>query len=108
LTPQPGERAATAKVTNTKTGVVETVTTNQSGYFSVPGLIPGTYSVAVTAQGFGTVTQNLTLEVNEMAKADFSLQPGVVTQTVNVSSEGTPLNTETSTVGHAPASPVSR
>ena len=34
-----------------------------------------------------------------MPRVDFSLQPGIVTQTVNVSRRPTALNTETSTVG---------
>jgi hypothetical protein len=88
------------KVTNSRTGVSQVTSTNQSGYYSVPGLIPGSYTVEAEAKGFQkAVSQNLTLDVNQVARIDFSLQPGIVTQTINVSSEAAALNTETSTVG---------
>lgn len=91
---------ATLKVTNVRTGVSETTTSNQSGYYSVPGLIPGSYTVDASANGFQhSLYQNLTLDVNQVAKVDFTLQPGIVSQTINVSGETTALNTETSTVG---------
>jgi hypothetical protein len=88
------------KVTNVNTEVSETTSTNQSGFYYVPGLIPGTYTVEARAQGFQTaVNQNLTLDVNEIAKVDFSLRTGIPTQAVEVTSQAAALNTETTTVG---------
>ena len=88
------------KVTNSRTGVSQATSSNQSGYYSVPGLIPGSYTVEAEAKGFQkAVSKNLTLDVNQVARIDFSLQPGLLTQTINVSSEAAALNTETSTVG---------
>ncbi|MGA2147322.1 MAG: TonB-dependent receptor [Bryobacteraceae bacterium] len=92
--------AADVKVTNVRTGVSAMTATNDRGYYSVPGLIPGEYKVETTAKGFETALySNLTLDVNQTARVDFSLQPGVVVQTVNVAAEATALNSETSTVG---------
>ena len=91
---------AAVKVTNVNTGVSETTSTNQSGYYSVPSLIPGSYTVDATARGFQTALyKDLILNVNQTARVDFSLQTGIVSQTINVSTEPTALNTETSTVG---------
>ena len=64
------------------------------------GLNPGTYSVEMKAPGFETaIRESLVLDVNQVARVDFTLKPGVVSQTVQVTSEATPLNTDTSTVG---------
>ncbi len=91
---------ATLQVTNVKTGVTQTTSTNQSGYYSVPGLIPGSYTVQAAAKGFqNALYQNLTLDVNQIARVDFTLQTGIVSQTINVSGEPTALNTDNSSVG---------
>ena len=91
---------ASVKITNLQTGVSQTTSTNQSGCYSVPGLIPGNYSVVATATGFQTALyKSLTLNVNQIARVDFALQTGILSQTINVSSEPTALNTDNSTVG---------
>ncbi len=93
----PGARVV---VKNAKTGVSATSTTNQTGFYSVSGLIPGLYSVSIQAQGFeSSVRENLPLDVNEAARVDFTLKPGAISDTVTVSSTATPLNTDSSTVG---------
>jgi hypothetical protein len=88
------------KVTNAKTGVSVASVSNGNGFYSAPGLIPGTYSVEARAQGFETsVQQNLTLDVNQIARVDFTLRTGTVSQTVEVAAAATPLNTDSSSVG---------
>src|ERR1039458_9762208 len=88
------------RVTNSRTGVSQATSSNQSGYYSVPGLIPGSYTVEAEAKGFQTALyKDLTLDVNQIARVDFNLQTGILSQTVNVSSEPTALNTDNSTVG---------
>ena len=91
---------AAVSVTNVKTGVSGTFKTNENGFFFVPGLIPGTYSVLVKAAGFdAALQQHLTLDVNQIARVDFALKAGTVSQTVEVAAAATPLNTDTSSVG---------
>lgn len=91
---------AAVTVKNVTTGVSFSSTTNGTGFYSVPGLNPGTYSVEMKAPGFETaIRESLVLDVNQVARVDFTLKPGVVSQTVQVTSEATPLNTDTSTVG---------
>jgi len=92
--------AAHVMVKNVKTGVSAASVTNDTGFYSVSGLIPGVYSVTITAQGFETVVRdNLTLDIDQIARVDFTLKPGSVTETVKVSSTATPLNTDNSVVG---------
>ena len=43
---------AAVTITNTATGIVTTSVTSGTGFYSVPNLQPGPYSVSVTAQGF--------------------------------------------------------
>src|ERR1700751_3466781 len=77
---------AMVTVTNTGTGVARTLTTNQSGEYAAPDLIPGSYSVRVSDMGFQNFErQNIALGVGQSAQVDAQLTPGQVTQTVEVS-----------------------
>src|ERR1700747_3150307 len=49
---------AAVTVTNKATGVVVTTTTNDTGEYQVLALIPGTYSVRVSSQGFDSVVRD--------------------------------------------------
>ena len=51
-----GVPGATVTITDTKKGTSSTHTTDQSGSFVAPFLIPGTYDVAVELQGFKRYT----------------------------------------------------
>ena len=46
---------AQVTVTNNATGANRSVTTNSSGYYTVPNLVPGTYTVEVEKAGFNAV-----------------------------------------------------
>lgn len=92
--------AAAITVTNVSTGVSQVSSTNQTGFYSVPGLIPGIYSIQAKAPGFAiALQQNLRLDVNQIARVDFALKTGAVSETVTVYSTVTPLTTDSSTVG---------
>jgi len=63
-------------------------------------LIPGTYKIHVQAKGFKSVERvNVTIEVATDVRADFSLQPGNVSEIVTVTEEVPLLNTTSSTLG---------
>ena len=47
---------ASGTVTQTETNLSRDVMTNESGGYTVPNLLPGTYEVAVTLQGFKSYT----------------------------------------------------
>ncbi len=49
---------ATVQAKNTDTGIVTEATTSSSGFYSLPNLQPGPYSVTVTAPGFSEQVAN--------------------------------------------------
>lgn len=84
---------AKVRALNTRTGVARDTVTGESGNFSVLSLIPGIYSVEVTAPSFQRQVQdNLTLEVAGSISLTFSLTVGQVTETVNVQAQAELLN----------------
>jgi hypothetical protein len=86
--------------TNSETNVARSTTTNTSGLYSFPDLVPGTYQVKVAAQGFDTqIKTNIGLQVQQVARVDFALAVGQSTQTIEVSATGELLATEGATVG---------
>ena len=88
---------ATVTVKNTGTGLVRTVTTGDDGSFSVPELPIGTYSVTVEKSGFKIGAVNgISVEVSTARRADVVLQPGDVSQTVEVSGDTLPQVESTS------------
>ena len=77
-----------------------TLNTDASGDYVAPDLAPGTYKIHVEAKGFKSSERpSVTIEVATDVRADFSLQPGNVSETVTVSSEIPLLNTTSSTLG---------
>lgn len=82
---------ATVTIHNQGTGVDVTTKTDQSGYYVVPGLLPGLYQVTVMANGFQSyVIKDLKLDVATTATQNAQLTVGQVNQEVVVSG-GTPL-----------------
>jgi len=87
---------ASITVTNTDTGVNQTLTTNESGYFEAPLLNPGTYAVKAQMAGYKAgVRDGLTLGVGEQLTVPFTLEVGQITEEVVVKGE-TPLLDTTS------------
>src|SRR5512135_1472392 len=90
---------STVVVTNTGTGVSRTVTTNEAGLYNVAPLIPGTYEVKVTAQGFKTQVQpNIVLQTGAVVKVDFNMEVGAVTESVEVAATAALLQTQEASV----------
>jgi Carboxypeptidase regulatory-like domain/TonB dependent receptor len=87
-------------VTNLDTGVSIKAMTNETGLYRVPALNPGRYSVEAKANGFAAARVNETrLEVGQTARLDLSLKIGNVSETVEITAQGTLLNSETTDVG---------
>jgi Carboxypeptidase regulatory-like domain len=79
---------ATVTVLDVDRGTSRNLTTDQSGEFNAPNLLPGNYKVRAEYKGFkSTERQNLKLEVAQELRIDLSLQPGESTQTITVTEE---------------------
>ena len=102
LTDQSGASVAGASVvvTDVQRGTSRSVTTDESGNYAVPDLQPGTYKIHAEAKGFKSVERvNVQLEVATDVRADFSLQPGQVAETVTITEEVPLVNTMSATLG---------
>jgi hypothetical protein len=74
--------------------------TNDTGGFNISRLPVGTYQVKVSAQGFQTsVYPALTLVLNQVARLDFKLKVGQVSESVEVTAVTPLLQTDTTIVG---------
>ncbi len=91
---------ASVTVTNTGTNATRQVQTSATGNYSLPFLVPGFYNVRVEQAGFKTDSRTgLNLQVGAVARIDFGLTVGSVSETVEVSSIGALLATEGTAVG---------
>src|SRR5258705_7990805 len=81
---------ATVTLSSEKTAQARTATTDSEGRFSFAALQPGAYSLKVNQQGFQALEQrSINLTANEnLALGEVKLQPGQVSETVSVKSEG--------------------
>lgn len=76
---------AQVSIINVDTGVARKLETNEVGEYVAPNLPPGSYKVVVEATGFKKVERSgIRLEVAKDVRLDIVLQPGSVTETVQV------------------------
>jgi hypothetical protein len=89
---------ATVTISGDKTGQARTIATDSEGRFNFAALQPGAYSLKVEHQGFQTLEQKgVVLSANEkLAVPELRLQPGQVSETVSVVSEGAIVERESS------------
>jgi hypothetical protein len=86
-------------VTNVATNVTKHTETTSSGDFTVPYLAPGTYRVTVQSAGFQkSVVDNIGLVVGQEARADVTMKPGAVSESVQVEASAVALDTDSSAV----------
>src|SRR5882672_6794830 len=75
----------TITATNTGTGIVNTVITNESGAYNFASLQPGTYKVTAELPGFQTQTYtDVQLGGAQQVRLNFTLQVGGLAQNVEV------------------------
>jgi outer membrane receptor protein involved in Fe transport len=92
--------AATVMLTNVNTGVAQSVHSNGSGAYSFVNILPGRYILEASRDGFKTDRQpEFSLEVNQTATINFSLQVGATGEVINVSGQAIQLETSTSELG---------
>src|SRR5262249_3481559 len=79
---------ATIVVRNLDTGVERTVQSNDLGYYVVPALSAGAYSIAVSKTGFQTNSiPRVVLGVDQNATFNIALKVGAVAETIDISAE---------------------
>jgi hypothetical protein len=89
-------------VTETATGVSRRSVTNNEGIYTIPYLSPGTYRVEVEAKGFKkTVRENIELRATISTRVDATLEPGQLTEVVEVRAESPLLQTDRSEVSRS-------
>ncbi len=91
---------ATVTATNQATGVAYEAVSNEAGNYTIGAVLVGTYVVKAELAGFRTsATTPITVEARQVARLDFKMLVGAVTETVEVSGAAPILQSETTTVG---------
>lgn len=91
---------ATVEIVRAGTNEKTTVTTNESGAYVAPFLMPGTYSVTVQAAGFKrSVRSGIELHVGDKLQVDAILEVGAIAESVTVTSQAEQLETATASRG---------
>jgi carboxypeptidase family protein len=91
---------ATVVVTDLQRGASRTLKTDDAGAYVATDLQPGSYKIRVESRGFKTVERlNVAIEVATDIRADFTLQPGNVSEVVTVSEDIPLVNTTSATLG---------
>jgi Carboxypeptidase regulatory-like domain/TonB dependent receptor len=91
--------SAKVEATNVGTNTVQNTVSDSSGRYRLADLAVGTYNVEVSNDGFKTVVHSgIVLVVGETIVVDFSLPIGQISQTVNVESDVSRVETQTSEV----------
>jgi hypothetical protein len=88
---------ADVTVVQPSTGLMRTTRTNGAGLYTVTQLPPGTYTLTISHTGFQTeVRSNLELTVGQQATLKTTMQVGAITTQTIVSSDLTPVETQSS------------
>jgi hypothetical protein len=92
--------AAAISVANDATGVNRQTRTSDSGNYAVSLLPAGVYRITVVRDGFRPVTRSsIELKVDQVARIDFTLEVGGVTEKIEVTADAPLLDSETSALG---------
>ena len=90
---------ATVTITDALTNTTRTTTTNAQGNYEMFGLKSGKYSVGVTAKGMSkTEINDVILRGSEVVSIDAQLKISSTSESVEVTMEAPPINTEDQTI----------
>src|SRR5579864_3320979 len=85
-------------LTNTATNARMETTTDANGEFQFPQLAPTTYSLDVEAKGFKRAISTALVQVDQITHAEFNMEVGDVSQSVQVEAAAPLLETDKSTL----------
>ncbi len=97
-----GAAVANAKVTatNIATNLTRDAAADTTGKYIITLLPPGDYTLSVEAPGFRKLVQSgITLQINQQAEVDLTLQLGQLSETVEVTGQAPLLESESSSLG---------
>ncbi|MEN6607528.1 MAG: carboxypeptidase regulatory-like domain-containing protein, partial [Bryobacteraceae bacterium] len=91
---------AKVDVTNERTNVTQTKTSDERGRYYFPLLPPGSYKLTVAVTGFKTFERSgMVLEVQQSARVDVALSPGDLAVKIEVTGEAPRLDAVDATMG---------
>ncbi len=92
---------ATVTVANQETGYRAEVPTGPGGAYVVPNMPPGKYTITVTAPGFkASVSKDVVVIIDGLTNANFTLQVGARSDTIQVDAATQLVDTITSSMGN--------
>ena len=94
-------QGVTVTLTSKETARTQQVQTSDSGFYRFSNLPPGIYTLIAENAGFKKSTQDITVKAEEVQGFDLTLTPGEVTETVLVTADDQPLQTENANVDRA-------
>jgi Carboxypeptidase regulatory-like domain len=103
VTDTTGAAIANAKVTATSvnTGEVRTTKTNDVGAYRFESVLPGTFSIAISADGFATLNvANVAVAASVVTPANATLKIGQASDSITVEAAAEALQTESAEVSH--------
>ena len=78
---------AVVTVTNMATGIARRIPTSDAGYYTAALLPPGNYQIRIEKEGFRAVARTgITLNVDQVARLDFTLEVGTISEAIDVTS----------------------
>src|SRR5215470_13952671 len=90
-----------AKITAVNAATLDTyqATTNQDGYYRIDFVRVGTYNVTAGSAGFAKIERKGSIvNLNQVVRNDFTLQPGSVTESVTVEAVAAVIKTDDATI----------
>ncbi len=102
ITDSSGAMISQAKVTITeaKTGVSRSTNTNESGNYTFSDVPPGFYTVSAEMTGFKRTSRgNIEVSINSSPRVDLALQPGNVSESIDVTAEAPLLQADRADTG---------
>jgi outer membrane receptor protein involved in Fe transport len=88
------------ETTNTATGLVRNTVTGGDGFYSIPLLQPGRYTVKATLTGFKPIVrEGVDVSVGDTSRADMKLSVGGFTETLVIVAESPLVETSHATLG---------
>src|SRR5207247_11471515 len=91
---------AAVTVVNNATGFRRKTVSSELGQYNLPGLTPGSYSLSVEFPGFRrSERKDITLQVDQNARIDVSLEVGQTTETVEITGQAPLIESTSAALG---------